>query len=94
MTAQATAPNPPAAVPAQRIPWYRDVNTLRVLTQVIFVLVLILSTSFILTSLVINLAASSTPLDFSVYRRPFNVAISEGISLTEQWMWTQNPQAV
>lgn len=71
-------------------PWYRDVKILRLLAQVFFV-ILALGFGYILASnLAVNLAASNLALDFNVFSRPFNVAISEGISVTERWTWLQD----
>ncbi|MBC8099099.1 MAG: ABC transporter permease subunit [Armatimonadetes bacterium] len=76
------------------IPWYRDVRVLRVLAQVVFVILLTLALYVLFANLVTNLQESNLALDFAVYKRPFNVAISDGISLTEPWLWTTNTDAL
>ncbi|HEX2619731.1 MAG TPA: hypothetical protein VHL11_06280, partial [Phototrophicaceae bacterium] len=72
------------------IPWYRDVRILRIIAQLVFVVLFFGSLYILFSNLVKNLNASNLSLDFEVYKRPFNVAVSEGLSLTEPWTWTAN----
>jgi len=71
-------------------PWYRDIKVLRVLAQILFVVFAIGFGYILTTNLIINLNASNLSLDFNVFTRPFNVAISEGIPLNDQWTWLEN----
>lgn len=78
----------------ERIPWYRDVRVIRILAQIVFVILFLSSVYGLFTNLISNLQASNIALDFGVYRRPFGVAISDGISVTDHWTWTQNTNAI
>jgi general L-amino acid transport system permease protein len=78
----------------ERIPWYRDVRVIRILAQLAFVVLFVLAIYGLITNLVSNLRASNLAMDFSVYRRPFGVAVSEGISITETWTWIQNTSVI
>lgn len=69
------------------VPWYRDVKVLRVLAQVVFAIGFLGVLGFLWTTLMTNLNASNLSLDWNVFERPFSVAISEGISITEEWNW-------
>lgn len=71
-------------------PWYRDIKVLRVLAQVIFVVLAVGFGYILIANLTTNLNASNLSLDFNVFTRPFNVAISEGIPVNDQWTWLQN----
>jgi general L-amino acid transport system permease protein len=72
------------------VPWYRDVKVLRILAQLVFVVLFIGAGYVLFSNLVSNLTASNLSLDFAVYRRPFNVAVNEGLSMTEAWTWAEN----
>lgn len=72
------------------VPWYRDITILRVIAQIVFMILFLGALYFLWTTLVGNLQSSNLSLDFSVYQRPFTVAISEGPSLTEDWEWLNN----
>lgn len=72
------------------IPWYRDIRILRILAQILFLVLAIGAFYVVVNSLLGNLEESNLSLDFGVYRRPFNVAISEGISVTTEWTWIDN----
>ncbi len=71
-------------------PWYRDIKILRVLAQIVFVVFAIGFGYILIANLITNLNASNLSLDFNVFTRPFNVAISEGIPLNDQWTWLEN----
>jgi general L-amino acid transport system permease protein len=76
------------------IPWYRDIKVLRVLAQLIFVILFVGFAYLLFSNLVRNLTSSNLSLDFGVFRRPFNVAVNEGLSLTEAWTWAQNTEQI
>lgn len=78
----------------ERIPWYRDVRVIRVVAQIVFVILFLTTTYGLITNLTRNLQASNLALDFGVYQRPFGVAISEGISITENWTWTRDTSTI
>lgn len=72
------------------IPWYRDLRIIRIIAQLVFVVLFFGAIYFLISNLVNNLNASNLSLNFDVYKRPFNVAIAEGLSITETWTWAQN----
>ncbi len=69
------------------IPWYRDIRVIRILMQVVFVILFVGGLGIAFFSLAGNLNESNLSLDFSIYRAPFTVAISEGPSVTSNWTW-------
>jgi len=73
------------------VPFYRDVRIQRIFLQVLFLLVFGGGLYFAIDSLVGNLAESNIPLDFDVYRRPFNAEVSEGIPINTTWSWVDAP---
>jgi general L-amino acid transport system permease protein len=76
------------------VPWYRDIKIIRIIAQIVFAILFIGAGYVLFDNLVRNLSASNLSLDFGVYRRPFNVAVSEGLSLTETWTWAENTDAL
>ena len=72
------------------IPWYRDLRILRIIAQVVFVIGFVGGLYILFSNLVRNLDESSLTLNFNVFTRPFTVAVSEGISITEEWSWINN----
>lgn len=72
------------------IPWYRDLRVLRILAQIVFLILFLGGLYILVDNLLRNLEASNLTLNFGVYRRPFNVAVSEGISITQEWTWINN----
>ncbi len=72
------------------IPWYRDIRILRIIAQMAFVIGFVGGLYILFSNLVRNLNQSDLSLDFNIYRRRFSVAISEGISLTDDWGWISN----
>ncbi|MEQ8674300.1 MAG: ABC transporter permease subunit [Aggregatilineales bacterium] len=69
------------------IPWYRDILVIRILMQVAFVILFVGGLGIAFLSLAGNLQESNLSLDFNIYRAPFTVAISEGPSVTNNWIW-------
>lgn len=76
------------------VPWYRDIKVLRVVAQIVFAIFIIGAVIFLISNLVTNLSASRLSLDFGIYTAPFNVAIPEGPSLTDEWGWLQDTNSI
>lgn len=69
------------------IPFYYDIDVLKVYIQVWFGVLFVGSIALLWVSLTTNLAESEVALDFNVYERRFGAAISEGIAFNEEWGW-------
>ncbi len=87
-------PNSSTPSAHERIPFYRDVRVLRIIAQAVFVILFLIAAYGLISNLTQNLQSSNLAMDFGVFRRPFGVAISEGISITENWTWTQNTSTI
>lgn len=93
--------NRPPPTPRQRfslttpgIPWYRDIKVIRILMQVTFAILFVGGLTFAFANLLNNLDESNLSLDFGIYQAPFTVAISEGPSVTSNWAWLQEDDAI
>lgn len=69
------------------IPFYYDLEVLKVFIQVWFAVLFIGSIALLWVSLTTNLRESNVALDFNVYERRFGAAISEGIEFNTEWDW-------
>lgn len=69
------------------IPFYRDVEVLRVESQVFFAALFIGTLILLWISLTGNLADSEFALDFNIYERRFGAGLSEGIRFDTDWDW-------
>lgn len=76
------------------IPWYRDIKVIRIVAQLAFAIAALAAGTYLVGGLVSNLRASNLSLDFNIYRGPFNVAINEGPSLTEEWTWLRETGSI
>ncbi|NJL94405.1 MAG: ABC transporter permease subunit [Anaerolineae bacterium] len=72
------------------IPWYYDIYVYRILIQVYFGVGFVGAVILLVMSLVQNLQESRLSLDFGVFQRRFNAAISEGIAFNTPWPWVGN----
>jgi general L-amino acid transport system permease protein len=71
-----------------QIPFYRDVDVLRVLSQAYFGILFIGSIVLLWVSLTENLADANFALDFNVYERRFGATLpKEGLAFNTEWSW-------